>query len=227
MLLPLLCCCGTRAAALRLAVGSVGTPPMLPRRTLLSWLSAGPAAFALADDSGAAVPPAAGGGGGGDGDGGGVPWRLSDAEVAAAQAAGAEPDNIFLRILRGDAPAVAVDDDREAGLFTFRDRNPASTIHLLVIPRRFVRDASMLGANDAELVRQMTSKAIALVRSEVEAKQGRFDESQLSLGFHYPPWYSVPWLHLHAIYPKRVMGRRYKYTAFSFYTPERILRALR
>ena len=129
-------------------------------------------------------------------------YRLVSAEAPA-------PDNIFKRILEGSAPADKVDDDGD--LFTFRDIRPASTVHLLVIPKRFVRDASQLaGATDAELVRRMRRKAIERVR--IEVGPDAFDESELALGFHWPPWYSVPWLHLHAIYPRREMRRRYKYT---------------
>ena len=142
--------------------------------------------------------------------------RLGPADAPSA-------DNIFLRILNGDAPADVVDADDE--LFTFRDYNPASTIHLLVIPRRFVRDASMLqGAADAELVRRLEERARALVRAETGQA---FDESELLLGFHWPPWYSVPWLHLHAIYPRSAMVRKYKYTPFSFKSPEWVLERLR
>ena len=131
-------------------------------------------------------------------------------------------ENVFRRILEGSLPCDVV-DDKDPELFTFRDIRPASTIHLLVIPRekRFVRDASKLaGADDAELVRRMEAKAVELVRAEVG---DAFDASELALGFHWPPWYSVPWLHLHAIYPKSVMSRRYKYTPFSFYSPERVI----
>ena len=92
---------------------------------------------------------------------------------------------------------------------------------LLVIPRTFVKDASYLrGPGDAELVKRMEAKARALVRAEVG--EG-FRESELALGFHWPPWYSVPWLHLHAIYPRREMGRRYKYTPFSFKSPQWVI----
>ena len=119
----------------------------------------------------------------------------------------------------GDAPADVVEDDGD--LFTFRDIRPASRLHLLVIPRTFVRDASQLsGAADAELVRRMRRKATALVRAEVGAA---YNADELALGFHWPPWYSVPWLHLHAIYPKREITRWYKYTPFSFYSPERVI----
>jgi len=132
-----------------------------------------------------------------------------------------DPSNIFLRILQGTAPADTVDDDGD--LFSFRDIRPASRLHLLVIPKRFVRDASQLaGPADADLVRRMERKAVELVRAEVGADA--FDANELALGFHWPPWYSVPWLHLHAIYPKKDIIRWYKYTPFSFYSPERVLR---
>ena len=67
---------------------------------------------------------------------------------------------------------------------------------------------------------RMEAKARALVQRAVGADA--FDERELALGFHWPPWYSVPWLHLHAIYPKSAMSRRWKYTAVSFYSPDRV-----
>jgi diadenosine tetraphosphate (Ap4A) HIT family hydrolase len=135
-----------------------------------------------------------------------------------------DPENIFARILRGEAPADVVENNQDSDLFVFKDRRPASKVHLLVIPRRFIRDASMLEVSDADLVRRMEVKARELVQQEVGADN--FDERELTMGFHWPPWYSVPWLHLHAIYPRSEMSRRYKYTAFSFKPPEYVLRRL-
>jgi diadenosine tetraphosphate (Ap4A) HIT family hydrolase len=133
-----------------------------------------------------------------------------------------DEDNIFLRILKGDAPADVVDGN-DPDLFTFRDRRPASDLHLLVIPRQFVRDASSLRSSDAALVRSMEVKARALVRAQYG---DAFEESELALGFHWPPWYSVPWLHLHAIYPRSRITRWYKYTPISFKSPSWVLRRL-
>ena len=110
-----------------------------------------------------------------------------------------------------------------AELFSFKDRSPASKLHYLVIPKRFVRDAAQLEAGDAELVRRMEAKATELVRASVGEA---FDPAELALGFHWPPWYSVPWLHLHAIYPRSQMRRRWKYTPLSFKSPEWVLRRL-
>ena len=134
-----------------------------------------------------------------------------------------EPGNIFAKIIRGEASADVLENGDE--LFSFVDIKPASTYHYLVIPKkRYIRDASMLEASDAELVQRMRSKAVALVQASVG---DAFDERELALGFHWPPWYSVPWLHLHAIYPRREMTRRYKYTPFSFKSPEWVLERIR
>jgi len=133
-----------------------------------------------------------------------------------------EPNNVFAKILRGEAPADVLDDGDDT-LFSFRDKNPASTLHFLVIPRRFVRDAAELRPSDTALVERMADKARSLVRESVGDS---FDEAELALGFHWPPWYSVPWLHLHAIYPRSQMRRRYKYTPLSFKSPEWVLRRL-
>lgn len=133
-----------------------------------------------------------------------------------------EPDNIFRKILIGDAAADILDDS-DSELFSFHDKNPASMQHYLVIPRRFVRDASVLTPDDAFLVQRMVDKARELVQLNAESD---FEEDELVLGFHWPPWYSVPWLHLHAIYPRSKMKRRYKYTSFSFKSPEWVLHRL-
>ena len=101
----------------------------------------------------------------------------------SASADEADPSNIFARILRGDAPAAVLDDDGE--LFSFKDRNPASTLHYLVIPRRFIRDASRLTAEDLELVGQIEAKARLLIQRDVGHT---FDPTELALGFHWPPW---------------------------------------
>ena len=150
--------------------------------------------------------------------------RIRPALATSAPATAPDEDNIFGRILRGEAPADVIYDGPDDDLFVFRDRRPASTLHLLVIPKFFIRDASQLQRTDVELVRRMEAKARELVRAEVGAEA--FQERELALGFHWPPWYSVPWLHLHAIYPKSQMRRRYKYTAVSFKSPEYVLRRL-
>jgi len=131
-------------------------------------------------------------------------------------------DSIFGRILRGEAPADVIDDDGD--LFSFHDHTPASTHHCLVIPKHFIRDASVLRPEEAELVERMERKARQLVKAAV----GRdFVERELALGFHWPPFYSVSWLHMHAIYPRSAMVRRWKYLRVRFRPPAYVLKRLR
>jgi len=129
-----------------------------------------------------------------------------------------DADNVFLRILRRQHAADIVEDGER--LLTFHDHRPASDLHLLVIPKRFVRDASQLRPADAPLVHEMHSTAHRLARRlAAEA----FDEEQLSLGFHWPPALSVPWLHLHAIYPRARRRWPWKWTPLGFVSPERVI----
>ena len=130
--------------------------------------------------------------------------------------------NIFARILRGEAHADVIDDDGD--LFSFHDKNPASTHHYLVIPKHFIRDASVLRPDEAELVERMERKARQLVKAAVGSD---FVERELALGFHWPPFYSVSWLHMHAIYPRSAMVRRWKYLPVSFKPPRYVLDRLR
>ena len=102
---------------------------------------------------------------------------------AAAGASGPpdapDADNIFGRILRGEAPAEIVDGD-DPELFTFVDKRPASTVHLLVIPRRFIRDASALAPEDLPLVGRMEAKARARWSSAPSAPTPSTSESSRS-----------------------------------------------
>ena len=134
---------------------------------------------------------------------------------SSSSGAGGCERTVFAKILRGELPAEVLDDDGE--LFSFVDHRPASTLHYLVIPKRCIKDVRELQPADAPLVDAMERMARGLVR---KALDDAFDEVELALGYHWPPFYSVPWLHLHAIYPRSAMVRAYKYTPITFKSPE-------
>lgn len=133
----------------------------------------------------------------------------------------AQWDNPFARILRGEAPARVVHECET--LLTFHDVRPASALHLLIIPKRFIQDASQLKPADAPLVHAMHRRAVLAASSCVD---GELVESELALGFHWPPAYSVPWLHLHAIYPRATLRQPWKYTRVDFKSPEWVVERL-
>ena len=56
-------------------------------------------------------------------------------------------DCLFCAIVAGDVPAAKVHEDDDTIAFT--DLNPQAPVHILVVPKRHVRDIAELGA-DAE-----------------------------------------------------------------------------
>ena len=116
---------------------------------------------------------------------------------------------LFMHLLKNGV--FQIGDDQEDVLEGLVDDGHGHPIHAAIA-------AKVLETPWDKLARRMKLGSAPLILD--------FDAEQLALGFHWPPWYSVPWLHLHAIYPRRDMVRRYKYTPLSFYSPERVLRRI-
>jgi histidine triad (HIT) family protein len=162
-------------------------------------------------------PPAGGGGGGGGVWGGGlggsqradarnsVGPHMADVKERANNPREGFLDNktVFGGILRGELPAQVLYEDDD--VLCFRDISPASELHLLVIPKRFIENVHGLRAHrdDIALVEHMVEVSKKVVSTEhpqldVEAA---LQSNRLSLGFHRWPMISVRHLHLHCIYP--------------------------
>ena len=132
------------------------------------------------------------------------------------------PQTAFDLIVRGEADARVVFEDDE--LLGIVDRSPASRLHFLILPRRRrVRDATRLRdtAADRALLPRMDGAAREALRA---ASDGAYDDAEAAIGFHIHPFYSVPSLHLHAIYPRSaiLLHTRWKYLPgdwASFRTP--------
>ena len=58
-------------------------------------------------------------------------------------------DCVFCRIVAGEIPAQVVHEDAE--VVAFRDAAPKAEVHVLVVPRRHVRDVVALAADEALL----------------------------------------------------------------------------
>ncbi|EPS95952.1 hypothetical protein FOMPIDRAFT_10926, partial [Fomitopsis schrenkii] len=88
----------------------------------------------------------------------------------------------------------------------FTDRNPASTHHLLVIPKVHIDNVKSLTVNDAATVRRMAEIGHHILDElKVPATSRR-------LGFHIPPFFSVNHLHMHVQgLPYRSLLRDLKY----------------
>lgn len=105
---------------------------------------------------------------------------------------------IFCKIIKNESPGEKIYEDED--VVCIKDNNPASTHHYLIIPRKHIANAKVLGPDDNELY----DKIVATVQTIIE-KQGLRTESTRT-GFHWPPFVTVQHLHLHVISPTENMS---------------------
>jgi histidine triad (HIT) family protein len=104
-------------------------------------------------------------------------------------------DCLFCGIVAGDVPADIVRSDERT--VAFRDIHPQAPVHVLIVPRRHITNASTVTAADAEDV-----TALLLAAQEVAAAEGIAGEDRgYRLVFNVGPdaLNSVPHLHLHLL----------------------------
>ncbi|KAJ3207660.1 hypothetical protein HDU83_008755 [Entophlyctis luteolus] len=132
---------------------------------------------------------------------------------------------IFCRISESPAEKsrLVYEDDRFVG---FHDINPSARVHVLIVPKDHIGTSYQLfqskshsGLN-TESVMNLTHKDLPLLRDmklighNILAKNFDIPIADHHLGFHVPPFTSVPHLHLHAI------GRPFKNWVRSAKYPE-------
>ncbi|XP_040920364.1 histidine triad nucleotide-binding protein 3-like isoform X4 [Toxotes jaculatrix] len=107
---------------------------------------------------------------------------------------------------------ILLSDDQ---LVCFRDLKPGATHHYLVVPRRHI--------DNLERMEEM-GRSI-LERNKV------CDLDDIRMGFHLPPFSSVPHLHLHALAPASKMNfrsqLRYGSQSYWFITVDQVLSQLK
>lgn len=79
-------------------------------------------------------------------------------------------DCLFCRIVAGEIPSTVVLD--RGNVFAFRDINPGAPTHVLVVPKRHLRDIADLGPGDAGLLAEMVVVANEVARAEGVAESG-------------------------------------------------------
>ncbi|WVO19616.1 uncharacterized protein IAS62_000905 [Cryptococcus decagattii] len=114
------------------------------------------------------------------------------------------------------ASCVFCDVSREKGfnivyedqdLIAFHDREPRAVTHLLIIPRSHVASSvRQLTREHLPLLDSMTALAHTLVPSKPTPK----------LGFHIPPFSSVPHIHLHAFSGPHTFIGKFKYPVTTY-----------
>ncbi|MEQ4487699.1 MAG: histidine triad nucleotide-binding protein [Dehalococcoides mccartyi] len=77
---------------------------------------------------------------------------------------------IFCQIVKGEIPAQIVYKDED--LVAFKDINPQSPVHILIIPRRHIANLTELDETDTELAGKMILLAGKLAREMDIAESG-------------------------------------------------------
>lgn len=98
---------------------------------------------------------------------------------------------LFCRIVRNEIPVPLVFETPDC--IAFRDINPQSPVHVLVIPRQHV--ASLDLTSDARLIGQLSVAAAEIARREGIAESGY----RIVVNTNGDAGQSVPHLHLHLL----------------------------
>lgn len=77
---------------------------------------------------------------------------------------------LFCKMAAGEIPSKVVLDRGE--VFAFRDINPAAPTHILVIPRKHIKDVSELTDDHASLLSEIYTAANELAKSEGISESG-------------------------------------------------------
>jgi histidine triad (HIT) family protein len=104
-------------------------------------------------------------------------------------------DCLFCKIVAGAVPSETVHET--ATTLAFKDINPAAPLHVLVVPRRHIDDASTVTAEDGPVLADMVMAA----RAVADAAGLATPERGYRLIFNVGPdaKNSVPHLHIHVL----------------------------
>lgn len=73
-----------------------------------------------------------------------------------------EGESIFSKIIRGEIPADKVYENER--IVAFKDINPAAPVHILIVPKKEIRDLQSLAAEDLALVGEIVTVAQSLAQ---------------------------------------------------------------
>ncbi|XP_058612659.1 adenosine 5'-monophosphoramidase HINT3 isoform X1 [Onychostoma macrolepis] len=130
---------------------------------------------------------------------------------------------IFCKIANRDDPSteiLAEDED----IVCFQDIDPGAPHHYLVIPKKHIHSCLSLQTDDINLA----VKKMAYMGRDVLKAKNVTNLEDISLGFHVPPYITVPHLHLHVLAPFSQLFRWAigKHTSFWYLTEEKLIQKL-
>lgn len=107
-------------------------------------------------------------------------------------------DCLFCKIVAGEVPSEEVASSELT--YAFRDINPAAPVHVLVVPRTHIADASQVGAQHGAIVAEMLVTAKKVADAEEIGERGY----RLVFNVGDDALNTVAHLHLHVVGGKRM-----------------------
>ena len=105
---------------------------------------------------------------------------------------------IFCQIIAGKVPSEILYQDEE--VIAFRDINPQSPIHLIIIPKRHIPSLAQLSEAELPLIGHMVNVANQLAKKEGITEKGY----RLAINCGEQGGQVVPHLHLHLLGGRRL-----------------------
>lgn len=130
---------------------------------------------------------------------------------------------IFCQISQNKLPDTKLLAENEK-MVIFNDRSPASKHHYLIVPKEhLVSPKTLCTEEHIELVNEMVSYGTEYL------KQQGGSETDMKIGFHWPPFTSVHHLHLHVIFPASEMPLMFRimYCNQVFVTADYVINAIK
>ena len=109
-------------------------------------------------------------------------------------------DCIFCQIVAGKVPSDILYQNEE--LIAFRDINPQSPVHLLIIPKKHISSLADLSQADSPLIGHMADTANRLAKKESISESGY----RLVINCGKQGGQLVPHLHLHLLGGRQLSG---------------------
>ncbi|XP_014248644.1 histidine triad nucleotide-binding protein 3-like [Cimex lectularius] len=129
---------------------------------------------------------------------------------------------VFCDIINGNDKEKIIYEDNQ--VVAFPDIKPVAKFHYLIVPKEHILNAKVLVNGQKPIVEHMYATGKRLLEQKgVNLSSARF-------GFHWPPFYSVPHLHLHAIGPTSNMSfiarAIFRENSYWFVPPEYVINSL-
>jgi len=87
----------------------------------------------------------------------------------------------------------------------FNDIYPAAQVHLQTVPKKHIKNINHLNKGDLDLLKYMKQKTMEYLVINFG------EDPNYELGFHIPPFNSIPHLHMHSIKPPFIIGSFHKF----------------